>query len=665
MHGAVIQDLVLLYALALVFVIVGGRLRVPVIVSLIATGIVAGPGELRLVQDEETVALLSEVGIALMLFMVGLDLSFREVRRLWRRVVVGGGAQVAGTMAVTAPFVWMLMAARVDTVILVGLFVAVSSTSILVRELTRRNEMHAPHGVLAVGILLLQDILALVALVLLPALFGAAGAPGIGRAVLQIALIAAGLLAVTRFLLPVLFRLATASGREAFGLMVLVASLGTAWLASMLGLSMTVGAFLAGLAIDESEFSHQIHAEIRPLRDLLTSLFFISVGLLVQPAIVMPVLPLVVLAAVLIVVLKTLGTTLALLVARVPLRVAGTAALGLAQIGEFSFVMGKGGVDRGVLAPGDWQVLLGASVLTMMASPWLVGAAPAFGNWLARWGGRGRDAEPDMPQTLGLSGHVVILGYGVGGRLISSVLDDIQTPYTILELNGSAVAEAAAQGRRIHYADATAPETLRAAGVQSASAVVAVLSDPGATERATRGVRALNPHVPIIVRTRYRLEAERMRAAGASLAVAEELEASLEVLAQTLLRLDLPGNVVEVIVSSARQSAGLDLTVRGVSTRLPPESIDEAIGQTQVTSHELATGDWAVGQSLSAINLRAETGATVLAIKRGKATLTAPSVDWTFAVGDILYLVGDETSVRLARARLSGEPARSRGRPES
>ena len=216
MHGAVIQDLVLLYALALLFVMIGGRLRVPVIVSLIATGIIAGPGELRLVQSEENVALLSEVGIALMLFMVGLDLSFREVRRLWRRVVIGGGAQVAGTMAVAAPFVWWMMAAEADTVILIGLFVAVSSTSIVVRELTRRNEMHAPHGVLMVGILLLQDVLALIALVLLPAVFGAAGAPQLGEAILQIALIAGGLLAVTRFLLPVLFRMATASAGGRF-----------------------------------------------------------------------------------------------------------------------------------------------------------------------------------------------------------------------------------------------------------------------------------------------------------------------------------------------------------------------------------------------------------------------------------------------------------------
>jgi CPA2 family monovalent cation:H+ antiporter-2 len=652
-HGAVIQDLVLLYALALLFVMIGGRLRVPVIVSLIATGIIAGPGELRLVQSEENVALLSEVGIALMLFMVGLDLSFREVRRLWRRVVIGGGAQVVGTMAVTAPFVWWMMAAEVDTVILIGLFVAVSSTSIVVRELTRRNEMHAPHGVLMVGILLLQDVLALVALVLLPALFGAAGAPQLGEAILQIALIAGGLLAVTRFLLPVLFRMATASGREAFGLMVLVASLGTAWLASMLGLSMTVGAFLAGLAIDESEFSHQIHAEIRPLRDLLTSLFFISVGLLVQPAVLLPVLPMVVLVGALIVVLKTFGTTIALLAARVPLRVAGTAALGLAQIGEFSFVLGKEGVDRGVLVGDDWQVLLGASVLTMMVSPWLVGAAAAWGDWLARWVKMDRGAEPKDPELAGMSGHVVILGYGAGGRLISSVLDNIQAPHSILELNGTAVAEAAAEGRHIYYADATAPETLRAAGVQSALAVVAVLSDPGATERATRVVRALNPGVPIIVRTRYRLEAERLINAGASMAVAEELEGSLEVMAQMLLHLDVPGNVAEVLVSSTRQAAGMDRTVRSVSTWLPPESIGAAMGQAQVTTHQLGAADWAVGQPLSLVNLRAETGATILAVKRGRSTLTAPQPDWTFAVGDILYLVGDDTNVRLARARLA------------
>lgn len=661
MHGgSIVQDLVLLYALALVLLLIGGRLRAPVIVSLIATGVIAGPGGLALVHSEETVTVLSEIGIALLLFMVGLDLSFGEVRRLWRKVVVGGGAQMVGTMAVTAPIAYVLLGSRVETAVFVGVFVAVSNTSIIIRELARRNELHAPHGSLAVGILLLQDLAALVALVLAPVLLGATDAPGLGRSLLQLAVIAIALAAVTRFLLPVLFRLATLSGREAFGLMVLVASLGTAWLASALGLSMTIGAFLAGLVIDESEFSHQIHAEIRPLRDLLSSLFFISVGLLVQPAALAPVFPWVVGAALAIVALKTFGATLALRLARVPHRVAATTALGLAQIGEFSFVLGNAAVSHGAIAPDAWQVLLAASVLTMMATPWLVGVAPAFGEWVS--GGReaGVEAEPGPREEL--TGHVLILGFGVGGRLIAWALRGVQTPHVVLELDGTTVRDAVAQGHHILYGDATAAEPLRAAGVERAAAVVGVLSDPGASERAIRAVRELNRTVPILVRTRYRAEAERMIRAGATRAVAEELEASLEVMAQLLVRLDVPGNVTEQLVGDARRLMATSSARAVAAPPAPSDQVAGLLGATPVSSYQLTTGDWAVGRTLAAVNLRAETGATILALKRGGTTLAPPTVDWEFAAGDVVYVVGDEASVRQGRARLvtGGAPGEDR-----
>lgn len=638
-----------MYALALVLLLVGGRLRVPTTVSLIVTGVLAGPGGFGLVNSEATVTTLAEIGIALLLFMVGLDLSFGEVRRLWRSVTIGGGAQMLGTIAVVAPFAVLCLGPRLETTLFIGFFVAISSTSLIVRELMRRNEIHSPHGSLAIGILLLQDLVALVALVLAPVVFGASGA-SLGRALLEIVLIAVGLTAATRFLLPLLFRMATDSGREAFGLMVLVASLGTAWLASVLGLSMTTGAFLAGLVIDESEFSHQIHAEIRPLRDLLTSLFFISVGLLVNPAALLPVLPLMLAVAVGIVVLKIVGAAGALLLASIPLRVAVTTAVGLAQIGEFSLVLGASAVANGAIDRASWQVLLGASVLTMMVTPWLVGVAPAFGGWLASRHASDRHPAAETPEEL--AGHVVILGFGVGGRLIARALHDVQTPCVILELGGVAVRGTAAAGYRILYGDATAAEPLRAAGVERAAAVVAVLSDPGATERAVRAVRALNARVPVLVRTRYRLEADRMLRAGATVAVAEELEASLEVAAQLLVRLDVPGNIAEALVGEARVALSA-VSARGMSVPpVPSAQVSDAFGETPVSSHQLNASDWAVSRTVGAVNLRAATGATILAVKRGGATVAHPPVEWVFQPGDTLYVAGDAASLRRARGQL-------------
>jgi CPA2 family monovalent cation:H+ antiporter-2 len=210
-----------------------------------------------------------------------------------------------------------------------------------------------------------------------------------------------------------------------------------------------------------------------------------------------------------------------------------------------------------------------------------------------------------------------------------------------------------ADGHPIFYGDATAVEPLHAAGAAEAQAVVAVLSDPGATERAVRAVRAMNPNVPVIVRTRYRLEADRMLRAGATLAVAEELEASLEVMAQLLARLDVPGNVAEDLVGAARGSMASSSPRIVAAPPVRSAPVSAAVGEAPVSSYQVRASDWAVGQTLGHVNLRAASGATILALRRGPETLTPPPIDWQFAAGDVLYVVGDADAVRRARRRLA------------
>ncbi|MBM3781667.1 MAG: hypothetical protein FJW29_08340 [Acidobacteria bacterium] len=661
MHGqSIMQDVVVLYGLALVFLLLGSRLRLPGIISLILTGVFAGPGGVGLVSSDESVQTLSEVGIALLLFTVGLDLSVHDIQRLWRNALVGGGAQMAGTMLVVAPWAWWALGDRTETLLFATFFVALSSTSIVVRELTRRNELHAPHGSLALGVLLLQDVLALVALVLAPMLFGSNGA-SLGRAVTQIAMIGVGLALVSRLVLPMLFRWATMAGREAFTLTVLVASLGAAWIASVLGLSMTVGAFLAGLVLDESEYSHQIHAEVRPLRDLLTSLFFVSVGLLVSPADLVPVLPIVLLVALGMIVLKVAGAALAFSVAGLSPRVGLTTALVLAQVGEFSFVLGAEAVTHGAIGGQSWSILLGASMITMALSPAVIAAAPSLAACLTRASSR-VDGRPDDERRW--RDHVIILGFGEGGRLVSQALSAIRRPHVAIDLNGVSVRSALTAGHTILYGDATAEEPLRAAGLERAAAVVAMLSDPGATERAIRSVRSLRQDVPIFVRTRFRTEAERMRRSGATLAVAEELEASIEVMAQMLVRLDVPGQQVDTLVDAAREATDAPSARTALPVGPVARSVIDAFVDTPVRTHRLQSGDWAVGQSLSALDLRATVGVTVVAVKRGEDMVTPPPVDWRFLGGDVLYVVGRPSALRRADGYLttgSETPAESAG----
>jgi CPA2 family monovalent cation:H+ antiporter-2 len=349
------------------------------------------------------------------------------------------------------------------------------------------------------------------------------------------------------------------------------------------------------------------------------------------------------------VVVKAVAAGGALWAVATPLRVAATAGIGLAQVGEFSFILGRSGLETGLLTSRQWQILLAASIATMVVTPALVAAAPRVGSWLAEKAKRAGAEIADAAHGE-MSNHVVILGFGVGGRLLGQALRQLGVAYAILDMNGATVRQMRAEGESIFFGDATNEDALRGAGVARARAVVAVLSDPYASARAVTAIRGLNRDVPIIVRSRYRLEAEDLQQLGATVAVAEELEASLEVLAQTFARLDVPGNVIEVLLDGYRRESTGMRAVRAPSQ--PLDALPSAIRKTPVASHQLADDDWAVGRTLAEVNLRAETGALILAVQKSGRYITSPAADLELATGDILYLVGDDSDVMLARRHL-------------
>jgi CPA2 family monovalent cation:H+ antiporter-2 len=654
MH-APLAELVLTYAIALVFILVLSRIRIPPIVSFIVAGAVAGPAGVGIVKTQDDVDMLAEIGIVLLLFTVGLEFSLTEIRRIWRKVLIGGTLQVGAT----AVAILLLVLAFSNSTslwrlgVFSGVFVALSSTAIVLKELGTLNQLDSPHGRLVVGVMLFQDLCIVALLLFVPILSGRT-APSVVPEVLAKAAAAIGVVAVvSRFVLPVLFRLVARSGRrEAFPLAVLLASIGTAWASSLLGISMALGAFLGGLVLAESEYSHQAYAEIRPLRDILAGLFFISLGMLVDPSILLGQFPVIIAIAALLIFVKAAVATGAFLAATMTVRVAATAGICLAQIGEFSFILGRAGLDVGLINPSQWQLLLAASIATMVVTPALLGVAPAVGSWLAT------KTKPDHsdeagPESAHLSDHVVILGFGMGGQLLARALRQLATPYVILDLNGATVRQARKDGETIFFGDATNEDALRAAGVDRAKAVVGVLSDPFAAARALTAIRTIKESVPIILRMRYKSEAEAALQQGATVAVAEEMEASLEVLAQTIARLDVPGNVIDVLLESYRRESTGMRTIRAPGQ--PLESLPSAITRTPIATHALGTADWAVGRTLAEVNLRADTGALVIAVQQGGRYKTSPPADLLLAAGDVLYLLGDESDVLLARRRLTGD----------
>jgi monovalent cation:H+ antiporter-2, CPA2 family len=656
---APLAELVLTYAIALVFILVLSHFRIPPIVSFIVAGAVAGPAGIAIVRTQDDVEMLAEMGIVLLLFTVGLEFSLTEIRRIWRKVLIGGTLQITATAA--AILVLVMLFSDSTSVwrlgIFAGFFVALSSTAIVLKELGSLNQLDSPHGRLVVGVMLFQDLCIVGLLLFVPILSGRTALSVVPEVLVKAAAAIGVVAIVSRFVLPVLFRLVARSGRrEAFPLAVLLASIGTAWASSLLGISMALGAFLGGLVLAESEYSHQAYAEIRPLRDILAGLFFISLGMLVDPSILLAQFPVIVGIAALLVFVKATVATGAFLVAATTMRVAATAGIGLAQVGEFSFILGRSGLDVGLISPSQWQLLLAASIATMVVTPALLGVAPSVGSWMATKV-KPAHSDEETPDPAQLADHVVILGFGMGGQLLGRALRQLATPYVILDLNGATVRHARKQGESIFFGDATNEDALRAAGVDRAKAVVGVLSDPYAAARALTAIRTINESVPIILRMRYKSEADALMSQGATVAVAEEMEASLEVLAQTIAKLDVPGNVIDVLLDSYRRESMGIRTLRAPGQ--PLDSLPSPIAQMPVATHALGATDWAVGRTLADVNLRAETGALVIAVQQGGRYTTSPSADLKLGAGDVLYLLGDDSDIMLARRRLTGDATAS------
>jgi CPA2 family monovalent cation:H+ antiporter-2 len=290
----------------------------------------------------------------------------------------------------------------------------------------------------------------------------------------------------------------------------------------------------------------------------------------------------------------------------------------------------------------------------MALTPMIIGAAPKLVGRLVRHAPVASTLLESDRSTL--EDHVVILGYGMGGQLVAESLTELSVPYVALELNGATVRSGRTRGVNIHYADVSAPEPLEAAGVTKAAAVVAMLSDPDASERAIRSVRSLSTTVPIIARTRYRREAERLLRAGATLAVAEELEASLEVLSQLLARLHMPGNVVETLVESYRRALGVTTARGSRSPAIPLDQLPREIFDAPVSSFRLLPEGWAVGRTLQELDLRVRTSATVLAVRRRDRTVTSPHGAFRLEANDDIFLLGDDSDVLLTRALLERGP---------
>jgi len=647
-----LRDLVLILAAALAVVLLFRRLRLPAIAGFIVVGAALGPFGLGLVGQARDIERFADIGVVLLLFTIGLEFPLREMNRLRRVLTVGGGLQVGVTTVATAAIA-AAWGAGLPKAVFIGFLIALSSTAIVLKGLTDRGEVDAPHGRLIVGMLLFQDLAVVPMILLVPALAGRGGdAASIVRVLVMAALVVGATLMLARWVVPrALHYVAAARGRDLFVLAVVLVGAAIAWITSLAGFSLALGAFLAGMVLADSEFGHQALSDSLPVRDLFTSLFFVSIGMLLdlragfeRPGLVLAVVVLVLIA-------KAVLAAGAGLILRFPVRVALLAGLCVAQIGEFSFVLARQGADLGLLSTADLRLFFASSVITMFIAPLALRFGPDMAAGAVRlWGFSGLDAATSGDLSVPANQpdpRVVILGFGVGGELLAEVLREAATPFVALDLNAVRVREARRQGTPLYYGDVTSREILERAGAAKARQVVAVLNDPRATLQAVRAAREVAPGAVIIARARYVGETPALIAAGADEVVAQELEASFTIIERVSKEAGLarpersaPGGPAEAAAIRPSLAASVTALAAGL----------------EVESAVVPEGAWIAGRSLVEADLRRRTGATLVALARDGGTAVHPSPDDVLKAGDVLTFVGDERQVAAAAALIESGP---------
>ena len=652
---SILTELLLVLAVTLGIVFLFHKLRLPTIVGFLLAGVFMGPDGLGLIRNASQVETLAGIGVVFLLFTIGLELSLGQLAQTGRTLLWAGIFQILLTILVVL-LVSLFLGYGIEIAIFYGFLVSLSSTAIVLRIYSDRGEIDALQGRLATGILLLQDLCIVPMMLLVPVLgqSGRISFPLIGWAFLKAFLALLIIVAAGRTVFPWLLRqVALLRNRELFVLFIVFICLGMAWLTSESGLSLALGAFIAGLVISESEFSHQIIADILPLRDCFSGIFFISIGMLLNLDFLMHDIFSALLNLILIVGIKGGVIFVIFWWFYRSLRLGVVLGLGLAQVGEFSLILAKAGAGYGLFTATSEQTFLSASILSMIATPFLIQWAHrlAFGIEAVVRAPSGELSSEKKEGGL-TTGHVIVVGYGLNGQNLSRVLKEVGIPYRILEMDPDLVNEARAAGEPITFGDGTRPGVLQKMGIGKARILVIAISDPVATSHVVSQVRRLRHDLYIIVRTRYVAEIDRLYALGANQVIPEEFETSVEIFARVLQEYHLPRNVISLQVDLIRKEHYG--TLRGL--RLQGKRLDELsqfLAGTTTDTLLIMEGSPAVGQTLAGLEVRQKSGVTVIAVVRDGQSFHNPSPDFRLASGDILVLLGSHKELDEAMWLLS------------
>jgi CPA2 family monovalent cation:H+ antiporter-2 len=661
MHELVfLKSLVIILGISAVVVFVLHRIKIPSVVGFLLAGVLLGPHGLHFIKDLNTIQTLAEIGVILLLFTIGLEFSLSRFLKMRIEVFGVGGLQVFMTVTLTALIAlqWFGIV-NPSTAIFIGFLTALSSTAIVMKLLSDNAAIDAPHGRASIGILIFQDLCVVPFMLFIPILSGGAGAFDIVFALGKAGAIIVIVLISARWLVPnILHQIVHTRSRELFVITILIICFGIAFITSEFGLSLALGAFLAGLVISESEYAHEATSTILPFRDSFNGMFFISVGMLMDTSFFIDNMQFVLVLFGGIVILKFFSCLFSMYLLRQPLRTSIQASLNLAQVGEFSFVLAVAGLSAGLISNDVYQSFLSAAVFTMFFAPFLMKISPSLSSRLSSHKLLQRiESQKEISEHEELSDkrrdHIIIIGFGLNGRNLARVLKEADIPYVVLELNIGSVRDMKKYGEPIYYGDGTKVEVLHMLGIKTAKILVVAISDPSSCRSIVKTARKESPKLFIIARTRYAAEVDDLLTLGADEVIPEEFETSVEIFSRVLTRYQRPRNEIFNYVDMIREDGYKALRQAKIATRKPLFDQCSVLSDVIVEVITIKNDSPILGKSIKDLKFRTKTGATIITIERNNHMYTSPDPQFSFRVGDIVFITGKREDINKALVYLA------------
>lgn len=659
MSHTILQEIVLLLMVSVASVVIFRRLNMPPILAYIFVGILVGPHAFGWVPNDESTRFLAEFGVVFLMFTVGLEFSLPQLMAMRKEVFAVGGAQVGITALIIAAVVFAL-GEPADTAFIIGGIIALSSTAIVIKQLTEQLELNSRHGRLSVAILIFQDLAVIPFLIIIPMISSNTDSSitwELSLAVVKGIAVISIMLAIGHWLLrPLFYEVAKQHSAELFTLTILLFSVAAAWVTHLSGLSLALGAFIAGMMLSETEFKHQVEVDIRPFRDVLLGLFFITIGMLLDIGELPAILPYVLLCVVALVIFKFGIIFLLSRLSGYESGVASRAGIVLAQGGEFGFAIMAIAIANNVLSQETSQIVLSTVVISMLLSPFFIRYNGQITKKLftkSYLGSRQDNIKSIDEETRELSGHVIICGYGRIGQNIAKFLKMQEFEYVALDLDPVIVKEAHEAGDPVFYADSTHQEILEAVKISKARVIVISYDDYSGSKKIISMVKAVRPDMPILVRTRDDSNLADLQALGATEIVPETLEASLMLSSYLLMTLDVPMRKIVANIREVRAARYqlLHEYFHGQETRTIEDPDAHREGLHSFTVPE---GAYCIGKTLQEIEFE-KVHVTVTALRHNEVCHERPGAEALIEAGDVLVLYGTPEDFEHAKSvMLSG-----------